>query len=102
MVSQLSVSIMTSDSRNQYETVELERVAKDPDLREWLWKQVENGNVIEIHPDQGHSFIFERLDRYRYRRTNLKSDDVDIVDHTVLLSHLRYGTGIVTFQDVSE
>lgn len=93
---------MTSDPRNQYDSVELERVAEDPELRAWVWKQVEDGNLIEIHPEQGHSFGFEQLERYKYRRTNLESDDVDVVDHTVLLSHLRYGTGIVSFQNVPE
>lgn len=93
---------MTSDPGNRYDSVELERVADDPELREWLWKQVEDGNVVEIHPDQGPSVTFERLNRFKYRRTNLESDDVDVVDHTILLSHFRYGTGVVSFQNISE
>lgn len=88
---------VTSNPGSRCKSIELEHLAGDLGAM-ILLSYLHDNHVVEIHPDQGGSVSFEHINNFKYRRTKLKSGVIDVVDFSLLQTHLRYESGVVYFK----
>lgn len=90
---------MSDSGEKGADVVDLEDVSKSAQLEGYIHGCLSQGGTIKISTDGGPTYLFDQIAPDKLERENMATNSTDIVDFSVLATHLEYGSGEVEIRD---